>query len=258
MAAVALAVLLWPRAQGGPAKRSAVTLKVPGRKAIALTRSEALNVGEGRSSLPMPGRRSITKGSARITYKFDREGARRELVSLAKSGGVVRVDERPVEVLIEAPTVQQAYPNNCETAALQMLLASRGIPRNQTELQEELRRDGVAGGFGVDPKPLIALASRWVQPVDLSGRTPAAIFRRLLSGHAVLAWIGLSAGPYESWIGPRGESVKVNLDEYTVLLRGLAGDRVLVNDPLSGESQLWSRTEFSEKWDLLGRRAISA
>ena len=37
-----------------------------------------------------------------------------------------------------------------------------------------------------------------------------------------------------------------------------SGDRLLVNDPLSGEQQLWSKEEFEAKWSLLGRRAISA
>lgn len=286
LAAVALAVLLWPGAQDVPGKRAGVTLKIPGRKAIVLTPPQARKLGEGRWSLPMPGRRSIIKGSAKITYKFDRDGVRRELVSIAKSGGTVRVAERPVEVLVDAPIVKQVYPNNCETAALEMLLATKGVKKSQRELQSALRRDGpldprtasdgtkvwgnptygfvgrvegggAAGGFGVYEKPLAALASRWVEPVDLGGRSPAAIFNRLLNGHAVLVWIGLSAGPYETWRGPRGERVTVNYGEHTVLLRGLAGGSVLVNDPLSGESQLWSRREFKEKWALLGHRAIS-
>ncbi len=282
-----MALALWPRGEAASSKRSGVTLKVPGRKPLLLTRSDARQVGTGRRSLPMPGRRAVTEGSARITYKFDRDAARRQIAHAASSGGVVEVKERPVQVLIKAPVVEQVYPNNCETAALQMLLASRGITRGQTELQDKLRRDGsldpktsadgskvwgdpgyglvgrvegggVAGGYGVYPKPLIELASRWVEPVDLTRRPPAAIYHRLLAGHAVLAWIGLADGPYESWRGPRGESVRVNWGEHTVLLRGLAGDRLLVNDPLSGQKLLWSKEEFEAKWALLGRRAISA
>jgi uncharacterized protein YvpB len=260
---------------------------VPGREPLLLTRSDARQVGTGRRSLPMPGRRAIAEGSAKITYKFDRDAARLQIAQAARSGGVVEVQERRVEVLIQAPVVQQVYPNNCETAALQMLLASRGITRSQTELQDKLRRDGpldpktsadgskvwgdprygfvgrvegggAAGGYGVYPKPLIELSSRSVEPIDLSRRPPAAIYRRLLAGHAVLAWIGLSDGPYETWQGPRGESVRVNWGEHTVLLRGLAGDRLLVNDPLTGQKVLWSKEEFEAKWALLGRRAISA
>ncbi|MEZ5077284.1 MAG: C39 family peptidase [Solirubrobacterales bacterium] len=287
MASVALVVVLWPDGAPVPVKKSGVTLKVPGRRAVVLGRSEARLIARDQISLPMPGRRAVSRGSATIIYKLDREGARLQLGKAARTGGFVKVRERPVAVRINAPIVKQAYPNNCETAALQMLLATRGVDRSQTELQRKLRRDGpldprgaadgtkiwgdpqfgfvgrvegggVAGGFGVYPKPLIELANRWVRPVDLSSRSPQAIFRRLLAGHAVLVWIGLSDGPYESWRGPRGERVTVNWGEHTVLLRGLSGDQLLVNDPLVGESVLWSRAEFRERWALLGRRAISA
>jgi len=285
---LAIAVALWPR-EGAtlPAKHPGVIVKVPGRKALLLTRADARQVGSGRRSLPIPGRRVVTEGSATITYKLDRDAARRQIAQTAGTGAVVMVRERAIEVLIKAPVVEQVYPNNCETAALQMLLASRGIDRGQTELQDQLRRDGpldpetsadgekiwgdpqygfvgrvdgggVAGGFGVYPKPLIELARRWVEPIDLTRRPPAAIYRRLLSGRAVLAWIGLSDGPYERWLGPRGEPVRINWGEHTVLLRGLAGELLLVNDPLTGQKVLWSKEEFEERWDLLGRRAISA
>lgn len=97
-----------------------------------------------------------------------------------------------------------------------------------------------------------------MEPIDLTRRPPAAIYRRLLAGRTVLAWIGRSDGPYEPWRGPRGEPVRINWGEHTVLLRGLAGELLLVNDPLTGQKVLWSKEEFEERWDLLGRRAISA
>ena len=287
LAAVALTVALWPASGQRREASLTVTLKVPGRRGLVLQPADARRIAAEQMTLPVPGRRSVERGSATITYKLDRELARRQLGRAARGGGEVTVSERPVQVLIEAPVVRQVYPNNCETAALQMLLATRGIEQDQRELQGELRRDGpldprsaedgtriwgnprvgfvgrpegggVAGGFGAYPRPVLALAERWVDAVNLTGRRPQAIYRRLLAGHAVLAWIGLSDGPYESWRGPRGEVVTVNWGEHTVLLRGLAGDRLLVNDPLSGEKQLWSKTEFEERWALMGDRAISA
>ncbi|HEX5983435.1 MAG TPA: C39 family peptidase [Solirubrobacterales bacterium] len=287
LAAAVLTVALWPAGEQRREASRTVTLKVPGRKGLVLQRADARRIAAEQMTLPVPGRRSVQRGSATITYKLDRELARRQLSRAARAGGEVTVKERPVGVLIEAPVIEQVYPNNCETAALQMLLATRGIERDQRRLQDELRRDGpldpksaedgtriwgnprfgfvgrpegggVAGGFGAYPRPVLALADRWVDAVNLTGRRPQAIYRRLLAGHAVLAWIGLSDGPYESWRGPRGEVVTVNWGEHTVLLRGLAGDRLLVNDPLSGEKQLWSKAEFEERWAMMGERAISA
>ncbi len=281
--AIGLAVLLWPRSEDPP-RLDGVLFEVPGRKAVLLTQGQAEDIASGESSLPMPGRHSVQAGMAEITYKLDRDGAQRALGRFARKGGRVRVAEQPVQVMIDVPVVEQAYRNNSETAALEMLLASRGVDRDQTELQGMLRRDGPldprtraddalvwgnpvrgfvgrvddGGGFGVYPPPLSALASRWIDPVDLSGQPPALIFARLLSGHAVLAWIGLSAGPFRSWVGPRGEQVTVNWGEHAVLLIGLAGSRILLNDPLTGERQNWSRRDFKRRWGLLGRRALSA
>ena len=284
-----LTFLLLPRAGTDAASaRGGVLLSVPGGRNLSLTEAEARRIVKRRRPLPVPSRRVAVRGDARITYRLDRRSARRELAArLASDSGRVNVVERAVSVTIRAPVVKQVYPNNCETAALQMLLATRGIEQAQRSLQRSLRRDGpldprtaadgtkvwgdpsrgfvgrvegggVAGGFGVYGKPLIALADRWVEAVDLSGTQPAAIYRRLLSGHAVLAWTALADGPYETWRGPRGEAVRVNWGEHTVLLRGLSDGRLIVNDPLTGERLTWTKAEFEEKWALMGRRAISA
>ncbi len=282
-------VLLLPRGGSGAAQGQGIlTLMIPGTGSVRLTEARARLIAAGRRPLPVPSERVLARGEAEITYRLDRGAARRDLVAtVAGEGGDVAVAERPVASTIAAPVVKQVYPNNCETAALQMLLASRGIEQSQRSLQRRLRRDGpldprtaadgskvwgdpdhgfvgrvegggVAGGYGVYPKPLIALASRWVDAIDLSGGGAAVIYKQLLSGHAVLAWIGLSAGPYETWRGPRGERVRVNWGEHTVLLRGLREGRLVVNDPLIGERVIWSKQEFEEKWALLGHRAISA
>jgi uncharacterized protein YvpB len=281
--------LLLPRAgTDAAAARGGVILNVPGGHNLSLTDVEARRIATGRSPLPVPSSRVEVRGGARITYRLDRRSARRALAErLASDSGRVDVGERAVSVMIKAPVVKQVYPNNCETAALQMLLATRGVEQAQRALQRKLRRDGpldprtasdgtkiwgdpsqgfvgrvegggAAGGFGVYGTPLIALADRWVEAVNLSGTQPAAIYRRLLSGHAVLAWTALADGPYETWRGPRGEPVTVNWGEHTVLLRGLIGGRLIVNDPLTGERLTWTKSEFEEKWALLGRRAISA
>lgn len=280
-----LAVLLWPRSEEPP-RDNGVLFDVPGRRAVLLTRGQAEDIASGESSLPMPGRRSVRVGMAEITYKLDRDGAQRALGRLAQKGGRVRVAEQPVGVMIDVPVVKQAFRSNSETAALQMLLASRGVDRDQRELQRLLRRDGpleprrrgdgaivwgnpergfvgradeggAAVGFGVYPPPLKALAGRWIEPVDLSGRSPELIFARVLGGHAVLAWVGSSTGPYRSWTGPRGERVTVNWGERAVLLVGLAGSRILLNDPQTGTRQNWNRQQFKRRWGLLGRRALS-
>ena len=78
----------------------------------------------------------------------------------------------------------------------------------------------------------------------------------MLAGHPVLAWVGLAAGPYLSWLTPSGREITVNLDEHAVVLVGAGPSYVLVNNPLTGERERWSDELFSYRWRLLGRRAL--
>jgi hypothetical protein len=72
----------------------------------------------------------------------------------------------------------------------------------------------------------------------------------------VLAWIGLAAGPYLSWLTPAGNEITVNLNEHAVVLVGAGHGYVLVDNPLTGARERWSDALFSYRWRLLGRRAL--
>lgn len=183
------------------------------------------------------------------------------------------------------PVVRQVYRNNCETAALSMVLASVGVRVDQRTLQRQVRRSGpldpivgadgtwtwgdpedgfvgrpegggTAGGFGVYQQPIRALAARYgVRLADLT-RQRERVFAQLGRGRPVIAWIGLSEGPYRSWRSPTGTRVTVNFGEHVVVLTRLRGDRITLNDPLSGSRLVWTRAQFLAKWRLLGRRAL--
>jgi uncharacterized protein YvpB len=93
---------------------------------------------------------------------------------------------------------------------------------------------------------------------DLSGRPPARVYSALLAGRPVLAWVALASGPYASWTSPAGKPIRVNFGEHAVVLTGLVGGLVEVNDPLSGERLSWSKAQFEQMWAGLGRRALAA
>lgn len=185
------------------------------------------------------------------------------------------------------PLVRQRLRNNCETAALSMLLVARGVRVGQLVLQRQLRRSGpldpipasagglatwsdpdlgfvgradgggTSGGFGVYEGPIRALAARYgVRLTELRGVKPGRLYARLRAGRPVLAWIGLREGPYRSWVTPLGRKITVNFGEHTVVLTGMRGNTVLVNDPLTGTRLTWLKGNFERLWSRLGRRAV--
>lgn len=187
----------------------------------------------------------------------------------------------------ELPIVKQALRNNCETAALSMLLVARGVHVSQLILQRELPRSGpldplrlrdgslkwgdpdqgfvgraagggTYGGYGVYTAPIKALAARHgVALTTLNRRDPSLIYKSLAAGRPVMVWVGLSNGPYLRWRTPEGKWIVANFGEHTVVLSALSGQNLLVDDPLSGRRLTWSRTAFEAMWARLGSRALA-
>lgn len=267
---------------GGP---QTVTLLI-GKQRIAISPQRAERIARPGSSLPIPQSRTVEQGSARITYLLDGQKLRARLGALDGAGGQVLAPERAVAASIKAPIFQQAYRNSCETAALSILLATAGIDVEQRRLQQELAKaspldpstapnggmiwgdpnqgfvgradgGGPAGGYGVYQQPIGRLAQRWAEPVDMSGEQPQAIYERLLQGRAVIAWVALSGGPYETWTTPGGNVIRANFGEHTVVLTGIEGDQLAVNDPIDGRRKVWSKSTFEAMWRQLDRRAVS-
>ena len=232
--------------------------------------------------------RSVRRGPARLELRVDRrELLARVRAGLDRGGGDVVAPELSVASSASLPILKQALRNNCETAALSILLAARGVRRRQLDLQRQLPRSGPldpgrtpsggllwgdpdlgyvgradgggsAGGYGTYEGPLRRLAARHgVVLDDIGGGSARRIYRRLLAGRPVLVWIGLTEGPYERWRTPEGKTVEANFGEHTVVLSGLRGGQLLVNDPLDGRRKTWSKSRFEELWPRLGRRALS-
>lgn len=255
---------------------------------LALPRRSAVDAAalERVLSARMPGSVTASRGAARIIYRYDARATVRRAVSVREPGGSVKAVRRPVSSRIRGPIVRQAQRNTCESAALEMLLATRGGRIPQDRLQRAFptsgepdpvgsgrerrwgdpdrgyvgRPDGggAAGGFGIYPGPVAATARRLGRSVQvLSGSAPSRIYDRLLRGRAVMAWIGLSDGPYGEWRSPAGRRVKVNFGEHTVVLVGMTRDgRLRVANPLRGTSERWTRARFEAAWALLDRRAL--
>ena len=275
---------------GGSAAPAVVRLKLGGRE-LASARASTLSRPPARAALlaSLPARRTVHEHGATIHLRVDR--------SRRRGGGRGRGPRRrrhrdrpraPGRRHIAVPLVKQALPDNCETASLAMLLAFRGKHTGQLALQRRVahsppldptvaadgsevwgdpsrgfvgRADGggPAGGFGVYQGPIRALAGReGVELRDLTGTQPEAVYRTLLRGHPVIAWVALAAGPYATWQTPAGRTVHINWGEHALVLTGVGPDRVRVNEPLAGVRETWSREEFESAWRALGSRALAA
>lgn len=262
--------------------RDRVVMELPFR---AGSRMDARAVGRALSRR-LPATVTASRGSARIVHRYDRQATARRAVALGAAGGSVEAVRRPVSSRMLVPVVRQERRNTCESAALEMLLAAAGGRVSQRRLQaafptsgpldpvgtgpEQVWGDpdrgyvgrpdggGAAGGFGIYPGPVAATARRLGHSVqDLSRSSPSRIYERVLRGRAVMAWIGLSDGPYGEWRSPADRRVKVNFGEHTVVLIGMTREgRLRVANPLQGTFEVWTRARFEAAWALLGRRAL--
>ena len=235
----------------------------------------------------LPVTATVRRGAATVSYRLDTVDAAARAARLPSGGGRVDVPVVAYASSIVAPPVRQSLHNDCEAAALQILLQTRGVDVDQLKLQaamplngpldpqgtgaQQLWGDpslgfvgraaggGPAGGFGVYQQPIAQLSRRYGRRLnDLTGDSPEAIYRRLLDGHAVMAWVGLSQGPFGSWRTPEGREIQVNFGEHTVVLTGLRPDGTLeVDNPLTGQAEDWPPQQFVSMWDRLGRRALS-
>jgi uncharacterized protein YvpB len=247
---------------------------------------ETLHPGERQIRLPdrIESRRGRATRVLAIPVPLARSQVRQ---AVGRHEAILDLPVVPLRTTIALRPVRQVLHNDCESTALSMLLAAAGHRVGQLELQARLPHSGpldpepvagstlfqwgdpergfvgrpagggTEGGFGVYEPPIRRLAARYgVRLVDLHDRRLAVVREAVLAGHPVLAWVGLAAGPFLSWLTPSGRKITVNLNEHAVTLVGAGPGYLLVNNPLTGRRERWSNELFSYRWKLLGRRAL--
>ena len=282
---------LWRAIHDDSTRDERVRLTMDGRTVLAV-RAADVAAWDGktlrRRLRELDARRRARRGRSAIELETDYAATARRVRALAADGGGdAPVAERAVAASVSIPVVKQRLRNNCESAALAMLLQVEGRAVDQLTLQRELPRSGpldpearpdgtrvwgdpdvgyvgrpdgggTAGGYGVYQAPVSAVARRrGLDLADLTGEPASRVYDALRQGRPVMAWIGLSDGPYETWRTPEGRQVTGNFGEHTVVLTGIRGDVLDVNDPLSGRRLRWSRDEFELMWKRLGDRALA-
>lgn len=280
-------VLIAPAAE---ARTRAVTVTVGGKPLVTFhKRASAMRLTASlQRRLPAGGQERRRNATIAVRYDAAATAKRVRRQQVRRRGGRLEASKRAVASRIPAPIVAQELRNNCESAALSILLAAERRPVDQLAIQEQLPRSGTldptwaddavkvwgdpeegyvgraegggpAGGFGVYQRPVAALAARLGTPLaDLTGSTLPRIQRRLLAGRPVMVWVGLSDGPYDQWRGPAGQTVRINYGEHALVLYGVERDgTLLVSNPLKGTDERWSPARFEQLFQRLGRRALS-
>jgi len=200
----------------------------------------------------------------------------------------------PAVVTIAMPVYKQEMALDCETAALQMALASLGHPYSQPELFQGENPDNtlpimnadrsvkqwgnpyvrfvgnVNGsdlaptGYGVYYPVILAIARSHGAPGATGGEgySSADVYAALQRGRPVMVWVetGWERVRYPligTWTAWDGRPIHYSLIEHTVTLSGVSATRVRVNDPWRAGSQYWiGKGDFESSWGDFNNMAV--
>lgn len=212
-----------------------------------------------------------------------------ELVDKALAARQGRIDLKftPVQTLVQMQAQTQELPHGSELAALSMVLSLDGVKASQSKLASQLKLSpptkqepipgsklfrwgdpekgfvgepsvpGPKGGYGVYEPEIKRLAAKYGVPLTAPGaKTVDAVQNAVLYGHPVIAWVGGATAQPSSWLTPSGTKITADLGEHAVVLVGADRHYLVFEDPSSGGTFKWKLSEFKDRWDLIGDRAL--
>ncbi len=191
---------------------------------------------------------------------------------------------------IAVPVIKQTMVLDCETAALQMGLATYGYTYSQATLfareSPDLRApvmgpnhtvvrwgdpytnfvgnvngsDWTPTGYGVY-YPVILKMARDIGLTNAyggEGLASTTVYRALATGHAVQIWIETNwtrpgIGTWTAW---DGRTVRYSYAEHSVTLSGVSPTQVRVNDPLHGTQYWINKATFESSWADFNNMAV--
>jgi uncharacterized protein YvpB len=195
----------------------------------------------------------------------------------------------PDILTVPVPVIAQVMNLDCETAALQMGLATFGKLYSQPDLFKleapDLRPAETANGrvqrwgnpythfvgdvngletnmtgYGVYWPVILAIARSHGRPGATGGNglTAKAVYQALATGHPVEVWVETGfVRPWTStWVSWDGKTIPYSLHEHAVTLSGVSADSVRVNDPLHGTQYWVTKTTFEQSWRDFGNQAV--
>jgi uncharacterized protein YvpB len=195
---------------------------------------------------------------------------------------------------IPMPVNRQVMNLDCETAALQMALASLGHQYTQPALFAQENADprmpvmnpdgsvkhwgnpylGFVGdvngsdlaptGYGVYYPVILSVARAHGAPGASGGEalSAASVYAALKAGRPVMVWVetGWERVGYPligTWTAWDGRPIHYSLIEHTVTLSGVSETQVRVNDPWHAGSQYWiNKSVFETSWRDFNNMAV--
>lgn len=177
-------------------------------------------------------------------------------------------------------------PTGCEATALAMLLSWGGYSVSKFDVVEKLPKgekvrliDGVwhganpaeqfvgdpysdDGSFGVFEGPILATIETFMpgKGINLTGQHFDTLQDILKSGKPVLAWTTISQKATfhgKTWQDENGVMINWYSNEHAVVITGIEGDQVIVNDPYTGKEEHYNSERFEANWASIGKRAVT-
>lgn len=206
-----------------------------------------------------------------------------ELTSpLYKSGDIVvyNFTDECNHIIQNVPAISQLpqLPRGCEVTSLAMLLNYHGIDVSKMTLASEIEKvnhkadlnEGFIGdmysfttfGLGVYHSPIARLAEKYApgRVEDITGCDFEALYYYISNDEPV--WVinnslfkELDESYFEYWYTAT-QRIKVTYKEHSVLVTGIDGNFVYINDPLTGGTRYINKENFIEGWIQMGRQAI--
>ena len=195
-------------------------------------------------------------------------------------------------IYLPMPIIQQALPLDCEVAALQAALASKGVRVTQRQLFAELPRDarppvigsdglpaqwgdpyqafvgdvhgeeGNFTGYGVYYPPIAAAAMQFgVRAVGHTGWTVSAIEEQIRRGNPVVVWVDSSfrVRQLRHWKAWDGTDVAYDIGEHAVAVMGFdpTAGTITVVDVLRGQLHTFSTQQFASVLTTFGGMGVA-
>ena len=220
-----------------------------------------------------------TKIEDKTWYHITLEDGKKGWVSSSEVG-IPTSKQLNVKLVSQLPEL----PNGCEITSLTMLLQSAGVDVDKMTLADKMKKvpfeenglkgdpnEGFVGnmyhgppGYAVYHGPVADLAKQYLKDrvVDLTGSDWSKIEAQIIKGSPVWVIVNvqfrkLSDGYWEDWKTKNG-TLKVTMQEHSVLVTGFDKDYVYFNDPLAGvQNRKAKKSDFKAAWIQQHSQAIS-